>query len=150
VFVQKQLLSFSFLSFISLSFLPFQTIEIKKSFMYKLVSLVLVLSFTTLDNSKHDEEDRSWIRINLLGYTPAATKVAVWCSKTDDIIKEWQLVEASTKKVVLSGKSQKSFGAYGPFKQTMRLDFSSWKKPGRYFLQAGKTFSPAFDINENV
>ena len=118
--------------------------------MYKLVSLVLVLSITTLDNSKHDEEDRSWIRINLLGYTPAATKVAVWCSKTDDIIKEWQLVEASTKKVVLSGKSQKSFGAYGPFKQTMRLDFSSWKKPGRYFLQAGKTFSPAFDINENV
>ena len=118
--------------------------------MYRLASLVLLFSFTTLNNYPYVEEPQSWIRINLLGYTPNGNKVAVWCSKTGNLIKEWQLVEASSQKVVLSGKANNFFGAYGPFKQTMRLDFSSWKKPGNYFLRAGKALSPQFVINDDV
>ena len=44
----------------------------------------------------------------------------------------------------------KSFGAYGPFSQTYRIDFSKFNKPGRYFLRAGKATSPVFEISEKV
>ncbi len=44
----------------------------------------------------------------------------------------------------------KSFGAYGPFSQTYRIDFSRFSKPGRYFLRAGKATSPVFEIAGNV
>lgn len=41
-------------------------------------------------------------------------------------------------------------GAYGPFQQTWRLNFSSYTKPGTYYLQAGNTRSPFFRINKDV
>ena len=55
-----------------------------------------------------------------------------------------------TKKFVISGNTGKAFGSYGPFKQTYRLNFSSFKKPGRYYLQAGGAKSPEFEIGDNV
>src|SRR6266496_3801111 len=79
-------------------------------------------------------EVKSWIRINQLGYTPNGTKVAVWCSNDQLTISNWQLAEVKTNKIVFSGKAGKAFGSYGPFKQTYRLDFSSFKKPGKYYL----------------
>ena len=42
------------------------------------------------------------------------------------------------------------FGIYGPFKQTYRLNFSSFTKPGRYYLQAGSAKSPEFIIGDDV
>ena len=92
----------------------------------------------------------SWIRINQLGYTPAGTKVAVWCSKQNTTIFNFELVDAVTRKIVFSGKAGKRFGAYGPFTETCRLDFSSFIKPGKYFLKTGSTQSPVFSINNNV
>ncbi|MGB5028854.1 MAG: glycoside hydrolase family 9 protein, partial [Chitinophagaceae bacterium] len=44
----------------------------------------------------------------------------------------------------------KAFGAYGPFKQTYRLNFSHFKKPGRYYLLAGNVKSPEFEIGDDV
>src|SRR4029078_6027644 len=90
-----------------------------------------------------------WIRINQLGYLPNGIKVAVWCSKDSVSIKKFQLVDALTKKTVFTDSTKKSFGAYGPCKQTYRLNFSSFKKSGRYYLQAGETKSPEFEIGEN-
>ncbi|HMK26955.1 MAG TPA: glycoside hydrolase family 9 protein [Chitinophagaceae bacterium] len=95
-------------------------------------------------------EPQSWIRINQLGYTPDGVKVAVWCSKDSAIIKTFQLVDAGTKKFVLAGNAGKAFGSYGPFKQTCRLNFSAFKKPGRYYLQAGGARSPEFEIADDV
>lgn len=92
----------------------------------------------------------SWIRINQLGYTPAGIKVAVWCSKQQTTISNWQLVDAKTKKIVASGKPGKAFGAYGPFAQTYRLNFTSFNRPGKYYLQAGSARSPEFEIGSNV
>lgn len=92
----------------------------------------------------------AWIRINQLGYTPYGTKVAVWCSKDKLPFKQWFLLDASTHKVVLTGKAGKAMGAYGPFKETLRLNFSSYKKPGRYYLKAGDVVSPDFEIGPDV
>lgn len=106
---------------------------------------IILFAFTT-----QPDETKSWIRINLLGYQPANVKVAVWCSKDSTAIKTFQLVDAATKKVVFTASAGKNFGAYGPFKQTCRLNFSSFKKPGRYYLQAGGVKSPEFEIGIDV
>lgn len=108
------------------------------------ILLLPVLSFSK------KEEPESWIRINQLGYTPGGVKVAVWCSKDAKGISNWELVDAASKKTVFTAKAGKAFGEYGPFQQTYRLNFSSYKKLGRYYLQAGGAVSPEFEIGYDV
>jgi len=109
------------------------------------IAVIFLFAFTA-----KQAETNSWIRINQLGYQPAGVKVAVWCSKQELVISSWELVDAASKKIVYSLKSEKAFGAYGPFKQTCRLNFSAFKKPGRYYLQAAGVKSPEFEIGDNV
>lgn len=92
----------------------------------------------------------NWIRINQMGYTPAGSKVAVWCSKEQDTLKYFELINAGTHKVVYRHPAGKPFGAYGPFKQTYRLDFSAFSQPGQYYLQTGAIQSPVFNISSNA
>ena len=108
--------------------------------MYRLLIVFFLLSFTGINKN---DTPSAWIRINQLGYTPGGIKVAVWCSKEklapndSRRIDSWQLIDAGTKKIATSGNAGKQFGAYGPFQQTYRLNFSFFKKPGRFFLKAG-------------
>lgn len=113
--------------------------------MYRWLLIVLLFGF-----SGKRENASSWIRINQLGYRPGGVKVAVWCSKDQLAVSSWQLVDAALKKIVYNGKPGKAFGAYGPFKQSYRLDFSAFKKPGRYYLQAGGVKSSEFEIGDDV
>ena len=115
--------------------------------MYRLLIVFFLLSFTGINKK---EAPSAWIRINQLGYTPGGIKVAVWGSKEMLIVNSWQLIDVKTKKIASSGKAGKSFGAYGPFHQSYRLNFSSFKKPGRYYLQAGGAKSPEFEIGNDV
>jgi hypothetical protein len=77
---------------------------------------------------------QSWIRINQLGYTPLCSKVAVWGSKKDTALKIFELVDGNTNKTVYKGTAGKTFGHYGPFVQTYRLNFSAFIKPARSCL----------------
>jgi hypothetical protein len=113
--------------------------------MYRYLFILLLVGF-----SGKKENGAAWIRINQLGYQPGGVKVAVWCSKEQSAVSSWQLVDAKSKNIVASGTAGKPFGAYGPFKQTFRLNFSSFKKPGRYYLQASGVKSPEFKIGEDV
>jgi endoglucanase len=119
-----------------------------KTMKYFFASLVIILLFTSFH--KPSQQQTAWIRINLLGYTPKGTKVAVWCSKEQSAVSSWQLMDAHSNKIAYSSKSGKAFGAYGPFTQTYRLNFSSFTKPGRYWLQVGNVRSPEFEIADNV
>ncbi len=110
---------------------------------------VLVL-FAILFTAGTPDIQTSWIRINQLGYTPTGIKVAVWCTKTTIGLKSFQLVDAVSKKIVFTAAAGKAFGAYGPFRQTYRLNFSSFKTPGRYYLQTGTIRSPEFQIGNDV
>ncbi|QMU28657.1 glycoside hydrolase family 9 protein [Adhaeribacter radiodurans] len=100
--------------------------------------------------SNKKNEELAWIRINQLGYLPEGVKVAVWCSKQNQEIKEFELVNARTNKVVYRGAAGKAFGAYGPFTQTYRLAFTSFTKSGRYYLRVNQARSPEFKINKEV
>src|SRR4051794_33260856 len=96
------------------------------------------------------ENETSWIRINWLGYKPKGVKVAVLCSKDTGSVKNFQLVDAITKKIVYTASAGKTFGNYGPFAEIYRLNFSSCTKQGRYYLQVKNIRSPEFKIADNV
>ena len=113
--------------------------------MYRWLFILLLFGF-----ADKKENTSAWIRINQMGYTPNGIKVAIWCSKEQSAISNWQLVDSKTNQVVFKGNPGKAFGAYGPFKQTYRLNFSLFKKPGRYYLQAGGIKSPEFEIGNDV
>ncbi len=106
--------------------------------------ILLSFAFTTYN------EPQTWIRINLLGYTPSGLKVAVCCTKESFSIDQWSLVDAKSGQVVFTAYQPKAFGAYGPFSNSWRLDFSSFKKTGKYYLQAGAIKSPEFIIADDV
>src|SRR5688500_11020971 len=86
-------------------------------------------------------QPESWIRINLAGYKPQGTKVAVWGSKEDVSIQGFEVVDKKSGDVVYKGKAGDAYGAYGPFRQTYRLNFTAFTKPGSYFLRAGTATS---------
>lgn len=115
----------------------------------KKIAFLFLLSLVSVFES-YGQAERSWIRINQLGYLPNSKKAAVWCSKDSVNITNWQLIDAQTKKIATSGKAGKAFGEYGPFKQSYRLDFSQFKKAGKYYLQAGGIKSPVFEIGNDI
>jgi endoglucanase len=96
------------------------------------------------------DSTREWIRINQLGYAPENPKTAVLAGKSPITTTRFELVDANTGRTVFTGPLSPSFGPYGPFADTRRLDFSACKREGKYFLKAGTTTSPAFRINKNV
>ena len=115
--------------------------------MFAVLSVLLVAGFFFAFRAPAPQ---SWVRINQLGYTPAGSKVAVWCSKEGATLQQFQLVDSVTGKVVFSAPAGQAFGAYGPFTQTYRLNFSAFNKPGTYFIKAGNAQSPVFKIGKDV
>jgi peptidoglycan/xylan/chitin deacetylase (PgdA/CDA1 family) len=93
---------------------------------------------------------QSVIRVNLLGYTPLGSKVAVYGDKAGSRFTEFRLMDSATSKAVFAGKPGVWFGAYGPFKESARLNLTAFSKPGTYYLEAGKARSPYFRIGNDV
>ena len=118
----------------------------------KLAGLLILISTSVIyfSFSAEKEPAQQWIRINQLGYTPAGVKVAVWCSKDKISIQNFELVDSASGKSVFTQPTGNPFGAYGPFDNTYRLNFSSFKTPGVYYLKAGDATSPTFKINIDV
>ena len=112
--------------------------------------LIFILFIAAWHSPKGKKENTSWIRINLLGYKPVGIKVAVWCNQDEKTIGTFQLIDSATNNIVYEAKAGKNFGAYGPFTQTYRLNFSSYNKPGKYYLRAGEAISPVFVIDDNA
>lgn len=111
----------------------------------------LALALCGLTAVQAQPKNDSWIRINLLGYSPGGVKVAVLGSKSQQPGPEYfELVDDKTSKVVLKEKTGLNFGEYGPFRHSYRLDFTSYKTAGTYYLRAGNTRSPVFTISPAV
>lgn len=96
------------------------------------------------------KNDQAWIRINQLGYVPDGIKVAVWSAKSDKKIESFRLINAETEEAVYESSAGVAFGAYGPFDQTYRLDFTTFIDTGKFYLEAGSAKSPIFSINKDV
>lgn len=109
------------------------------------LALLIILAFKNQNN-----QDESWIRINLLGYQPSSSKNAIWATKGQEIPSSFEILDEKSKKVVYSSKQIKAFGAYGPFAKTARLNFSDFKQEGRYYIKANGILSPLIIINNDV
>ncbi len=110
--------------------------------------LLLVILLPLLIAAK--KETTEHIRINQLGYLPGGVKAAVWGNLAGGLISSFELIDSASNKVVFKSSAGKPFGAYGPFRQSFRLDFSGFTAPGTYFLKAGAAVSPMFHIRDDV
>ncbi len=93
---------------------------------------------------------QSWIRINQLGYLDNSIKVAVLVSKENLHPDEFEIHNSSDDKLVWKGDKIIAYGKYASFNSTFRLNFSSFNKPGTYYLLAEGTKSPSFKIGNDV
>ena len=115
--------------------------------------LVLLNLIFVFNISVASPEPNSWIRVNLLGYTPNGIKVAVWGTKDVNAPAApvtFELIDKTTGKVVFTGNAGKNFGAWGPFSHTFRLNFTAFSTPGNYQLRMGEASSVPFEIGADV
>jgi len=114
------------------------------------LSLFISMTFIWIGCRGNFTPEDSWIRINQLGYLPESKKVAVLGSKLNGTCESFELCEAGSGKVVWSSHHPKFYGAYGPFAATWRLDFSSFKQSGTYYIRVDGLRSPHFRIADDV
>jgi hypothetical protein len=93
---------------------------------------------------------QSWIRINQVGYTPEAVKVAVLGTDEDVAAHSFEIVDILTGEAVFHSREIESCGAYACFTKTFRLKFSDFKEVGTFVIRAGNVCSPQFKIHHNV
>lgn len=113
----------------------------------RLLSVAVLIIFV---GSFNQEDQKAWIRINQLGYQPDASKVAVYAATYEKPVENFYLIEIPGRQIVFEGKAGRAFGAYGPFTQTQRLDFSTFNKEGYYTLVTDGAESPTFRIGAGV
>lgn len=104
--------------------------------------LPLLLALATIDSA-------SVIRVNQLGYLPAAPKVAVVCSLADVRLRTF-VVRDRSNRVVFGPAKAVAAGAFGPCAATHRLDFSALRAAGKYTIASGALVSPGFRIGSDV
>ncbi|NCS88923.1 MAG: glycoside hydrolase [Ignavibacteria bacterium CG2_30_36_16] len=113
----------------------------------QLLSFILIFFASSLINST--AQTKSWIRINQLGYLNNSVKNAVFVSKEDLTIGYFEIVD-DNEKIVFTGTDVKSFGNYGAFKSTFRLNFSMFNISGVFKIKTGEIESPSFKISPDV
>src|SRR4030066_1725355 len=106
--------------------------------------IILLVFFTSAIFSQ------SWIRINQLGYLPKSTKVAVLLSKAEISPKSFSIYDILTDELVFNSTKINSFGSYGAFNSTFRLNFSEFEKEGDYYIKIDSVFSHNFRIGEDA
>ncbi len=107
--------------------------------------LLLLLLFPLLLFSQQ------WIRVNQAGYVPDSRKIAVLVSSTlVPDISSFTIHEALTDEPISTLRMVKKYGSYGPFPVSFRLDFSSVRRTGSYYIKALNARSPVFTITPDI
>ncbi len=89
------------------------------------------------------------IRVNQIGYQPAAPKVAVICALTPREIPSFRIVGTGNR-TVFGPRPADVAGAFGPCAATFRLDFSALRRPGVYRIVAAGVTSLPVRIADDV
>ncbi|HYC51491.1 MAG TPA: glycoside hydrolase family 9 protein, partial [Gemmatimonadaceae bacterium] len=94
-------------------------------------------------------DSTSFIRVNQVGYLPGATKVAVVCSLESTTIQSF-LLRDGRGEVVYGPRPTRPARAFGPCLSTHRLDFTGFRRPGRYTIEAGSAAPVSVRIGADV
>lgn len=92
---------------------------------------------------------QSWVRVNQAGYLPSDLKVAVLISQ-DDANGSFEVYDALTDQLVFKGKGRSCNASKWGMKKAYRLDFSSVKETGGYYIKSNGAVSPSFRIGADV
>src|SRR5262245_1701319 len=97
-------------------------------------------------------EPRSVIRVNQVGYLPDAPKVAVLCTLDSDSVgrRVAYVVRDDRQRIVVAERRANAAGAFGPCRDTWRLDFTSLRATGRYTIEASGVRSPVVRVGPDV
>ncbi len=115
-------------------------------------SLLAILIATSIPSenfisSTTTQTDRQiFVRVNQLGYRPADSKTAIVLAR-QSLPPRFALIDAVTRQSVFEGSLKPVAGRWGQFDHTAELDFSAWRKPGKYYLRIGEAQSPLFEIS---
>jgi endoglucanase len=90
-----------------------------------------------------------YIRINQVGYLPDGPKTAVVCALEPEAVTTFVVVDLQGRRVFGPARARPD-SAFGPCRQTYRLDFSALRTPGTYIIVAGATASPEVRIANDV
>lgn len=108
---------------------------------------VLLFTCLTLQAAGPSPED-VFIRVNQVGYGERDSKLAIAFS-TSPLPATFSIYDARTEMQIVERKARPvRFGHWGLFTNHVELDFSGFRKPGRYFLQMKSFRSPPFTIGE--
>ena len=89
------------------------------------------------------------IRVNQVGYLPAAPKVAVVCALEPRPLPSFRVVDAGNR-TVFGPVATRATGPFGPCATTYRLDFSGMREAGVYRIVAGDASSLPVRIGRDV
>lgn len=92
----------------------------------------------------------TYIRINLLGYTPTSIKKAVLLSESKLNLKSFALFDALTDQKIAEFNSFQLFGTFEQFSSVYILDFSNFHNEGAFYIKADNCFSPTVIIDKNA
>ena len=109
--------------------------------------IILFLSFLI---TVHANSDKTWIRVNQIGYKENGTKIAVILSKTDLELEKIEIYNAVTDELVFTSDKIESFDNYLNFPKSFRADFTELKTSGAYYVKANTVISPIFRIGNDV
>lgn len=115
-----------------------------KNHLYCIMFFLIMIIFSCT------REERSWIRINQLGYRPFDFKTAVFISKKEIRLSEFSVIDAVNGMEVLTLNNVIKASSMDPFISCYRLSFNGLKKPGTYRISAGGATSPDFVISDSV
>ncbi|MFH0734308.1 MAG: glycoside hydrolase family 9 protein [bacterium] len=108
--------------------------------------IMILMSIYILMNA----QEKSWIRINQVGYLTNDIKTAVLVSKENLSILEFEVFDSFTNELVLKSSEIKKFPHYAAFKESYRLNFTKLTTLGTYYIKAGNLTSPKFKIGNDV
>lgn len=114
-----------------------------------MTKFLVLLSILSSGSLAAQPTQQTWIRINQLGYVPGGHKTAVACSLQPTTIATFTLQD-SEGRVVFGPRKATPGGSFAACVSTHRLDFSSFRKPGKYTLVAGGAVSPTVIIAANA
>lgn len=113
--------------------------------MKKTITLILGLLFVASGFA-----NKSWIRVNQIGYLENDIKVAVWISKSVTDILEFEIIDKTTDKMVYKGTNITQTGKQPAFESSARLNFSDFNTRGTYYIKVGDIVSPTFKICDEI
>jgi endoglucanase len=90
-------------------------------------------------------EGETFVRVNQVGYHPAAPKLAIALSRAD-LAPIFAVADAETRQVVFEGRTRPVEGRWAAFTRHADLDLSALQTPGRYVVRLGTTESLPFTI----